>query len=514
MSTPVLVHTFTTKSWIRCSKLVTAFRGKFLPTPNIKYTTAPSRTYSTNYETNKTKIRPKNVLKLHERGILQDIYPPAAVGLPGLLESKQQCFYCGFDPTADGLHVGNLLSIMVLLHCQRAGHNVIAVIGNATVRAGDPSEHTKDRNMLSDNAIQDNVNAIQDCIAKIADTHANYIYDNKHRKKLPDFKILFNQTWYKELNAIDFISTACRNFRIGPMMEKRYIKDRIQSSEGLMLAEFMYQVLQAYDWQYLHDNYNCTFQVGGVDQLGNINAGQQLIRKTNKGQVYALLTPLVTNLRGQKLGKTAGNSVWLNANKTPPFEFYQFFFKQPDSMVETFLKYFTFIDLKRINEIMIEHTKHPHLRNAQRILAKHVCKLVHGPEGLESAERCTRALFGGSLEDIEKLSEEEIMTTFNATNIVTAVLEPDTTVYDVATHAKAIPLGNKGENLIRAGGVRINGETVDSPHLILMNGEHVLKNDLTVLSVGKTNHFIIKWKLPRIKHDEDSVRETEYPVPM
>uniref|UniRef100_H2YAY9 Tyrosine--tRNA ligase n=1 Tax=Ciona savignyi TaxID=51511 RepID=H2YAY9_CIOSA len=454
-----------------------------------------TRHYSANDSTkSKTDIRPKNVLNIHERGILEDIYPPAAVGLPQLLESKQQCFYCGFDPTADGLHVGNLLSIMVLLHCQRAGHKAIAVIGNATVRAGDPSEHTKDRKVLSDEAIQMNVEAIRDCITTIVGNHAQHIYDNKHKKNLPEFKVLYNQTWYKKLNAIDFISSACRNFRIGSMLEKRYIRDRINSSDGLMLAEFMYQVLQAYDWKYLHDNHDCNFQVGGADQLGNIHAGQQLIRKSSKKKVYALLTPLVTNLRGQKLGKTAGNSVWLNPKKTAPFEFYQFFYKQPDSMVETFLKYFTFIDMKMINEIMIDHEKQSNLRQAQRILAKHVCKLVHGPEGLKSAERCTRALFGGKLEDIEQLTEDEIRSTFDATNVINAVLEPDTTVYDIAAFAKAIPPGNKGENLIRAGGVRINGETVDSPHQILMSGAHVLKNDLTVLSVGKTTHYIVKWK--------------------
>ncbi|CAK8675997.1 unnamed protein product [Clavelina lepadiformis] len=462
------------------------------------------RHLSTNNSTfSKENVLPKNILHLHERGMFQDIYPPASVNLPNLLK-KKQCFYCGFDPTASSLHVGNLLSLMALLQCQRAGHNVIAVIGTATARAGDPSAHTKDRSILSKKDLFANAHSISESLERIVKNHEKHLYDNRLKKILPGFKILFNHTWYEKENVIDFMGTVGRDFRIGPMLEKRYIKDRINSLEGLVLAEFVYQIFQAYDWKYLRENYNCCFQIGGSDQLGNINAGYELIKKRYKEELYGLLTPLVTTLRGEKLGKSAGNTVWLNPDKTSPFEFYQYFYRQPDKVVEQFLKYFTFIDLNQIEDIIEEHKKKPQLRKAQRILARNVCKIVHGEIGLISAERCSRVLYEGRIDDLEQLSDDEIAATFLGMNIIHGVLEPDTTVYDlVANIVEAIPQGTKGENIILGGGVRINGRIVDFPHQILLSDIHVLKNDLTLVTVGKVHHYVVRWKLPRIEHDED-----------
>lgn len=462
------------------------------------------RQYS-NGTSNKTEIYPKNILTLHKRGVLHDIFPPASITLPDDLSRKQQTFYCGFDPTADSLHVGNLLSLMVMLHCQRAGHNVIAVIGTATVKAGDPSGRTTDRQPLKHNITEINAEYLTRCIQRIFKNHSDHVYDNRYKKELPRLLILKNHEWYERQSAIDFISSTCRNFRIGKMLGKKYIRERTENEDGILLNEFLYQVLQAYDWQHLHDTYDCNFQIGGIDQLGNIDAGHDLIKRTRGKDAYGLFTPLLTTPRGEKLGKSAGNCVWLSPEKTSPFEFYQYFFRQPDSVVEQYLKYFTFINLNAISEIIEEHRKNPGKRTAQRILAKNVCKLVHGPKGLELAERCTRALYGGRIEDLESLSSDEIDVTFSGMSIVDAVLEPDTTVYDAAIIAKAIPTGAAGYHVINSGGIRINGFKVKAPEQILLSGTHVLKNDITLISVGKIKHYIVRWVLPRIAHSEDDI---------
>ncbi|XP_039262919.2 tyrosine--tRNA ligase, mitochondrial-like [Styela clava] len=440
-------------------------------------------------------IKPQNILNLHKRGLLEDIFPNASVSLPEQL-LKQQCFYCGFDPTSDSLHIGNLMSLMLLLHCQRAGHNVIAVIGNATARIGDPSDQTKDRNSVSTDVLDKNTKGLINCITNIFETHEQEHYIHRGVKELPTIKILNNYDWYRDINVVDFFANAGRKFRMGPMLDKRFVKERLNSSEGLLLPEFLYQVYQAYDWLHLLQNYNCRFQFGGSDQLGNMNAGRYLIDRVTQQEVYGLLTPLITTHTGQKVGKTAGNAVWLDADKTSPFEFYQYFLRQRDADVEKFLKYFTFIELTNIKEIMQEHSRYPKRRNAQKILAKNVCKLVHGEEGLKSAERCTQVLFHGQLEQLENLTDQEIDATFKGMKIHHAVLEPTTTIYDIATKIKAIPDGPIGIEAINKGGVLVNGIAMQNSQQILLCDFHVLKNDLSLITVGKKNHHIVRWRVP------------------
>lgn len=455
------------------------------------FSTSQTRRYASKL----SLIKPQNILNLHKRGLLEDIFPNASVTLPEQL-LKQQCFYCGFDPTSDSLHIGNLMSLMLLLHCQRAGHNVIAVIGNATAKIGDPSDQTKDRRPLSPELLDKNTKGISKCIKNIFETHERELYIHKGVKELPKLKILNNYDWYRDINVVDFFANEGRTFRMGPMLDKRFVKDRLNSEEGLLLPEFLYQIFQAYDWLHLLRKYNCRFQFGGSDQLGNMNAGRYLIDRLTKTEVYGFLTPLVMTHTGQKVGKTAGNALWLDADKTSPFEFYQYFLRQRDVDVEKFLRYFTFIELSSIKEIMHEHSKHPHHRSAQKILARNMCKLVHGEEGLKSAERCTQVLYHGALEELENLSEQEIETTFKGMKIHYAVLEPTTTIYDIATKIKAIPEGPIGMEAIDKGGVLVNGLAMTAAHQLLLCDFHVLKNDLSLITVGKKNHYIVRWKVP------------------
>lgn len=442
-----------------------------------------------------SEIKPQNILNLHKRGILDDIFPTASVTLPQQLLSRQ-CFYCGFDPTADSLHIGNLLPLMLLLHCQRAGHDVIAVLGTATASIGDPSDQSKDRNQLSRDEMSKNVEGISATIERIFKIHEEENYWHRGLKKLPPLRILNNYRWYEHTNVIDFFANEGRKFRMGHMIDKRFVRERLKSPDGLLLPEFLYQIFQAYDWLHLLKNYNCRFQFGGSDQLGNIHAGQHLISRMTGKEVYGLIAPLVTTASGQKIGKSGGNTIWLDARKTSPFEFYQFFLRQSDANVEKFLKYFTLIELKNIGEIMAEHNKHPERRSAQNILARNVCKLVHGEAGLKSAERCTQVLYQRDLSQLECLSDDEIDSTFQGMKVHYAVLEPATTVYDIATKIKAIPPGSIGMENINNGGVMVNGLVMKSANQLLLSDLHVLKNDLSIITVGKKNHHIVRWKVP------------------
>jgi len=456
---------------------------------------------------NSFEIVPKNVLELHERGLLVDIHPDASPDLPKLLQKKKQTFYSGFDPTADSLHVGNLVPLMILLHCQRSGHNVIALIGTATAKAGDPTGRLSDRDMLSMSEIDRNAQGIARNIHYVFNNYANDCFDAKETKNLPPLKVVYNEDWHKKNSVIDFVGML-QNFRVAQLMSMRSVRDRVNSSESMLASEFIYPVLQSHDWLHLHDKHNCNFQVGGIDQLCNVNSGVKLIRKNrpDSKEVYGLFTPLVTTPKGEKLGKSAGNSVWLCPKKTSPFEFYQYFFRQPDSVVENFLKYFTFLSLKDIREVMHKHTENPKLQGAQTTLANHVTKLVHGKTGLKFAERCTRALFGGKAADLEQLSQEEISETFAGTDIVDVVLEPDTTVLDALKMAKVLRMGEKEEHLVKTGSIKINGEVVSEPHQILLHDLHVLANNISLITVGKKRHYLLRWSLPRVTHKRDDHR--------
>ncbi|XP_034542613.1 tyrosine--tRNA ligase, mitochondrial [Notolabrus celidotus] len=433
------------------------------------------------------------LFSLNKRGVLKESFPENAAQdqLPRLLQSGAQTVYCGFDPTADSLHVGNLLAIIGLLHFRNAGHHVLALLGGATAQIGDPSGKTSERERLSVGTVETNTHSIRDSLQRIFTNHELHFKDGS--RTLGTFTVLNNQSWYKDWKVVDFLSEAGRHFRMGTMLSRHSVQSRLKSSDGMSLTEFTYQVFQAYDFHHLNQVYGCKIQLGGTDQLGNLMSGHEFIHKVSGEEVYGLTIPLVTSSIGDKLGKTAGNAVWLNRDKTSPFELYQFFLRQPDASMEGNLKLFTFLPLAEIERLMEQQREDPAKRLAHKRLAAEVTKLVHGKEGLESAKRCTKALYHSSVEALEEMSDEELQELFREAPFHELLLEPGTTVIDACRKADAIPSGPKGYRMVSEGAVWINHKRTENPEQVLIPKLHILSNGLTLLRVGKKNFYIIKW---------------------
>ncbi|XP_041854038.1 tyrosine--tRNA ligase, mitochondrial [Melanotaenia boesemani] len=433
------------------------------------------------------------LLSLHKRGILKDSFPEKAAQdqLPRLLQSNPQTIYCGFDPTADSLHVGNLLAIIGLLHFRSAGHHVLAVVGGATAQIGDPSGKTTERERLSPDVAEANTHGIRESIQRIFTNHEVYFHDSS--RTLGTVTVLNNLSWYKSWDVVGFLSEVGRHLRMGTMLSRHSVQSRLKSADGMSLTEFTYQVFQAYDFYHLNQIYGCKIQIGGTDQLGNLMSGHEYIHKVSGEEVYGLTIPLVTSSVGDKLGKTAGNAVWLNRDKTSPFELYQFFLRQPDASVERYLKLFTFLPLAEVEKLMEQQREDPSKRLAHKRLAAEVTKLVHGKEGLESAKRCTNALYHSNVQALEEMSDEELQELFREAPFHELLLEPGTTVIDACRKANAIPDGPRGYQMVSDGGVWINHKRADNPEQVLVPKLHILSNGLSLLRVGKRNFYIVKW---------------------
>ncbi|XP_037307813.1 tyrosine--tRNA ligase, mitochondrial [Pungitius pungitius] len=430
---------------------------------------------------------------LNKRGVLKESFPRDAAQdqLPRLLRSGAQTVYCGFDPTADSLHVGNLLAIVGLLHFRGAGHHVLAVLGGATAQIGDPSGKTSERERLSPEVAEANTRGVREGIQRVFANHELHFHDGS--REPGTVTVLNNLSWYKNRGVVDFLSEAGRHLRMGTMLSRHSVQSRLRSADGMSLAEFTYQAFQAYDFHHLNQIYGCKIQLGGTDQLGNLMSGHEYIQKASGEEVYGLTVPLVTSSAGDKLGKTAGNAVWLNRDKTSPFEFYQFFLRQPDASVERFLKLFTFLPLAEVERLMEQQRNDPGKRLAHKRLAAEVTKLVHGKEGLESAKRCTDALYHSSVQALEEMSDDELQELFREAPFHELLLEPGTTVIDACRRVNAIPEGPRGYQMVSEGAVWINHGRTDKPEQLLIPKLHVLSNGLTLLRVGKRNFHIIKW---------------------
>ncbi|XP_025311361.1 tyrosine--tRNA ligase, mitochondrial [Canis lupus baileyi] len=430
------------------------------------------------------------------RGLFKEFFPEKGtkVELPELLDrgsgSFPQTVYCGFDPTADSLHVGHLLTLLGLFHFQRAGHNVIALVGGATARLGDPSGRPKEREALAPEQVRGNARALRRGLEAVAANHQRLFANGR---PWGSFTVLDNAAWYQGQHLVDFLAAVGGHFRMGTLLSRASVQARLQSAGGMSLAEFLYQVLQAYDFYYLFQHYGCRVQLGGSDQLGNITSGYEFIHKLTGEDVFGITVPLVTSTTGAKLGKSAGNAVWLNREKTSPFELYQFFVRQQDNLVERYLKLFTFLPLPEIDHIMQLHDKEPEKRGPQKRLAAEVTKLVHGQEGLDSAKRCTQALYHSSIDALEVMSDQELKELFKEASFSELVLDPGTSVLDICRKANAIPDGPRGYRMITEGGVSINHRQVTNPESVLVVGQHILKNGLSLLKIGKRNFYIIKW---------------------
>ncbi|XP_039376578.1 tyrosine--tRNA ligase, mitochondrial [Mauremys reevesii] len=432
-----------------------------------------------------------------ERGLFQEVFPAqrAEEGLPALLEPGQppQTVYCGFDATADSLHVGHLLTVMGLLHFQRAGHNVIALVGGATARLGDPSGRTKEREPLSEELAREHALGLREGLRRLFDNHRQVFWPAVGGARLGEVMLQDNAWWLGREPMVGFLCGVGGRLRMGTLLSRQSCQARLRSAEGMSLAEFLYPALQAYDFLHLHQHHGCRIQLGGADQMGNIMSGYELVTKVTGEDVFGITVPLITSTTGDKLGKSAGNAVWLNRDKTSPFELYQFFVRQPDSTVERYLKLFTFLPLLEIEHMMEMHAKEPEKWGPQKRLAAEVTKLVHGKEGLESAKRCTKALYYSNVEALEAMSDQELQELFREAPFAELLLEPGMSVLDLCHKANAIPDGPSGYRKITDGGVSINYIQVTNPETVLVIGQHILKNGVSLLKIGKKNFYIIKW---------------------
>lgn len=437
----------------------------------------------------------RNVLRLaEERGLFTDIFPNNSNELAALLTKSPQTIYAGFDPTADGLHVGNLLVVIALLHCQRAGHRIIALIGGSTALVGDPSGRTTERDPIDDpKVVHHNSLAIESTLRRIFANHEQYFWKPEQDSPLLPPIIVNNSDWHSKTSIVDFLSTVGRHFRMGTMLLKESVQSRLKSPEGMSLTEFTYQVFQSYDWHHLFQKYDCRIQIGGVDQTGNISAGHNFIRRFKKEDVFGLMVPLVKSTTGEKLGKTAGHAVWLNEHKTSPFDLYQYFVRFADLEIENYLKLFSFLPVANIISVMENHKENPEARKPQKLLAELVTRLVHGEEGLKSAKRTTRVLYETTPENLALLSESELRDVFSQATCVTQYLKPGTTVLEMALAAKCFRNEDDARRIIDAGGFSINYRKVTQPDYVLILGEHILPNYVSLVRVGRKHYYVVKW---------------------
>lgn len=438
----------------------------------------------------------RNILKtLGEKNMVQDVFPhESETAIASLLSSKPRCLYAGFDPTADSLHVGNLLILMGLIHCQRAGHSVVALIGGATGRIGDPSGKKSERQEIAKEVLDKNMDGIKSDIVNIFNNHEKYFWTaGKNMDKLPPLNIVNNEIFYKDMNIIEFLSTIGRHFRLGRMLSRQSVKSRLESDQGLSLTEFAYQTFQAYDWLQLYQDMQCMIQVGGSDQMGNIASGQELISRVHGTQVYGVTMPLVLSEGGEKLGKSAGVPIWLNPQKTSPFSFYQYFIRLPDSQMQQMLTFFTFLHQEEIDKLMEKHGREPEARLAQAKLASCLTLLVHGQEGLDMARKTTDILYGNDRNKMATLSLQETRKVFEGAAYLQRLYQPGMSVLEMAEKVECFRTRKDAVRIIEAGGFYINQVRVDDTEEVIVPGLHIMDNHLTVVRVGKKNYFIVEW---------------------
>src|SRR5882757_8533788 len=337
--------------------------------------------------------------ELRWRGMLHDIMP----GTEDLLNKGMVSGYIGFDPTADSLHVGSLAQIMTMIHFQRAGHKPFALVGGATGMVGDPSGKSAERNLLSEDALQHNLEGIKSQLEKFLDFDCG----------VNSAQMVNNYDWFKDFTFLDFIRDVGKHITVNYMMAKDSVKNRLGGDTGMSFTEFSYQLVQGYDFYYLWKNYNCALQMGGSDQWGNIVTGTELVRRKGAGEAFALTTQLIKKSDGTKFGKTEGGNIWLDPARTSPFKFYQFWLNASDEDTKNYIRIFTLFCKEEIETAEREHEAAPHLRSLQKKLAKDITSRVHGESEYEKAIKSSEFLFGNTgIEFLNELNEAEVIGLF------------------------------------------------------------------------------------------------------
>ncbi|KAJ2732941.1 tyrosyl-tRNA synthetase [Coemansia sp. BCRC 34962] len=433
--------------------------------------------------------------------------------------------YCGVDPTADSLHLGNMVTLMGLLHFHLAGHQVLPLVGNATGMIGDPSGKSSERVALGQSTLAKNVAGIEAQLDRFFRRGTRYaaqrMPDLDHRGLKP-VRILHNADWYQDMNILAFLGHIGRYARVGTMMARDSVKSRLQSSQGISFTEFSYQLLQAYDFWYLYHHHGCCVQLGGSDQWGNITAGTDLISrmpfsetKNETGETSVLYEnldtsskggesgplgitiSLLTTASGEKFGKSAGNAIWLDENRTSAFDVYQFFVKTADADVEKLLKMFTLLPLPRIEQVMLTHREAPERFVAQKLLAAEVTELIHGIPGLQKALCSTAVLFGDQLSSIQQFSEQDFVDTFAHDQRMVSVPASDIegkSVSDIAVLLGSCQSKSAAARLMSAGGLYWNNKpVVDKMWKPLVGTDDFLgQGTIGILRTGKTSHRILR----------------------
>uniref|UniRef100_A0A2P2I3C0 Tyrosine--tRNA ligase n=1 Tax=Hirondellea gigas TaxID=1518452 RepID=A0A2P2I3C0_9CRUS len=437
----------------------------------------------------------RNILSLHERGLWKDRFPDAGLEFERSLSSGIQTVYAGFDPTADSLHIGNLLILIALLHCQRAGHRPIVLLGGFTSTVGDPSGRIGARPDLAESDAERNIASIQRTVTNIFGNHDRLIWKNTNNEKLTAPLILNNSSWLGKLQQQELLQVL-KHISVKDLLRSSFIQDRLNQdieSSKLTAKELLYQVYQAYDWLYLYDNYGCKIQVGGSDQMANIWLGHDLIAACRGGAcVTGLTTPLLTTPDREKLGKSAGNSVWLSSERTSYLDFYQYWLRTHDQQVEQLLKFFTFMSIGEIKQLMEKHLEKPDAHLAQKKLAEAVTLLVHGEYGMQVAEKSTDILYHNKGTALLNLSAKELEHLFS-NQVTTLTLNPGTTVLSAAMQAKCFKYERDAEGAIRNGGFNINQSQVRDPHLVLIPEAHVLPSGYSLFRVGRKSYTLVLW---------------------
>jgi len=416
------------------------------------------------------------VEELKWRGMIHDIMP----GTQEQFANEMTSAYIGFDPTADSLHIGSLVQIMILVHLQKAGHKPVALVGGATGMVGDPSGKSKERNLLDEETLNHNLKCMQAQLKKFLD------FDCGENSA----EVVNNFDWFKEFSFLDFIRDVGKHMSVNYMMAKDSVKSRLET--GMSFTEFSYQLVQGYDFYWLWKNKNCMVQLGGSDQWGNIVTGTELIRRKGGGQAFAVTTPLIKKADGGKFGKTEEGNVWLDKTKTSPYKFYQFWLNSSDEDAKNYIKIFTLKSQEEINTIIKEHEQAPHLRVLQKVLADEVTTRVHSAADLEIAIKASNILFGKSTaDDLKSLDEDTFLSVFDGVpQFEVSANDLECGIVDFLAEKTQV-FGSKGEarRMLKSNAVSINKEKVNEEKKI--SRADLISNKYILTQKGKKNYFLI-----------------------
>ncbi|MCM2365969.1 tyrosine--tRNA ligase [Proteus terrae] len=421
----------------------------------------------------------KNLItQLQERGLIAQVTDEAA--LVERLEQGLIALYCGFDPTADSLHLGHLVPLLCLKRFQLAGHKPVALVGGATGLIGDPSFKATERKLNTQDTVHEWVEKIRKQVSPFLDFNSG-----ENSAELAN-----NYDWFGQMDVLTFLRDIGKHFSVNQMINKEAVKQRLNRDDvGISFTEFAYNLLQAYDFASLNTHLGVELQIGGSDQWGNITSGIDLTRRFNQKQVFGMTVPLITKSDGTKFGKTEGGAVWLDPKKTSPYKFYQFWINTADADVYRFLKFFTFMSIEEINALEEEDKNSGQAPRAQRVLAELVTGLVHGEEGLIAAKRITESLFSGAIADLTQADLEQLA----QDGMPTIELEKGSDLQQALVNAELVPSRGQARTMIGSNAVSINGEKQDNPEYVFEEKDFLFGH-YSILRRGKKHYCLVIWK--------------------